>query len=101
MHKQVRDQWVAALRSGRYVQGKNRLRQGEEGKKKYCCLGVLCDLIDPNDWRGDVFRWQTTALPLSVAQEINITSNQQAELTRMNDRGESFREIADYIEAQL
>jgi hypothetical protein len=32
--------WVTTLRSGRYRQGRNVLHQG----KKYCCLGVACDL---------------------------------------------------------
>ncbi len=31
---------VAALRSGRYKQGKNQLRRGD----RFCCLGVACDL---------------------------------------------------------
>src|SRR5689334_11788613 len=40
MNKEVKDQWVAALRSGEYEQGKGTLQ--EDGK--FCCLGVLCEL---------------------------------------------------------
>ena len=40
MNSQVKEKWIAALRSGEYEQGKNKLR-GSEG---FCCLGVLCDL---------------------------------------------------------
>lgn len=37
-----RDKWCAALRSGQYKQGMNRLiRDGEE--VRYCCLGVLSE----------------------------------------------------------
>lgn len=36
----IKAKWVAALRSGTYVQGKTRLRFNDE----YCCLGVLCEL---------------------------------------------------------
>ena len=32
---------VAALRSGRYEQGHNRLKDEYGG---YCCLGVACDI---------------------------------------------------------
>lgn len=40
MNKQVKKKWVAALRSGKYEQGRSALRCGD----KFCCLGVLCDL---------------------------------------------------------
>jgi len=34
-------EWVKALRSGEYTQGKRALRDTEN---KFCCLGVLCDI---------------------------------------------------------
>lgn len=34
-------EWVAALKSGKYIQGKGYLRSGDN---KYCCLGVACDI---------------------------------------------------------
>lgn len=40
MKKSVMKKWVAALRSGKYEQG----RGGMLKANKYCCLGVLCDL---------------------------------------------------------
>lgn len=40
MNRDIKDKWVAALRSGEYEQGKGRLREGD----KFCCLGVLCDI---------------------------------------------------------
>lgn len=40
--------WVTALRSGKYKQGTGYLRS----HKGYCCWGVACDLIDPNEWEG-------------------------------------------------
>jgi hypothetical protein len=48
MDEAIRDQWAAALESGEYEQGKQALvkvttlNDGEE--RRYCCLGVLCDL---------------------------------------------------------
>lgn len=45
MNPEVRTQWCAALRSGDYPQGRNRLRSElPDGMLTYCCLGVLTDL---------------------------------------------------------
>lgn len=43
MNADVKQKWVAALRSGEYAQGKGVLRDNED---KFCCLGVLCDLAE-------------------------------------------------------
>jgi len=40
MVPEIKAQWVAALRSGEYVKGRNHLQK--DGK--FCCLGVLCEL---------------------------------------------------------
>jgi hypothetical protein len=39
MDPDIKDEWLAALRSGEYQQGKSYLKTGEN---EYCCLGVLC-----------------------------------------------------------
>lgn len=45
MNPEIKAQWVAALRSGEYQQGKRYLRrQWNNEEPQYCCLGVLCDL---------------------------------------------------------
>lgn len=37
--------WVAALRSGKFKQGKNRLHFiDDDGVSSYCCLGVPCEM---------------------------------------------------------
>lgn len=41
MNKKIKAQWIAALKSGEYKQGKNKLRT-KVGS--FCCLGVLCNL---------------------------------------------------------
>jgi hypothetical protein len=42
--------WVAALRSGEYKQGRNRLRLEDPvtGEITWCCLGVACDVAEKN-----------------------------------------------------
>lgn len=37
---EIKEAWLAALRSGEYKQGTSALKNGG----KFCCLGVLCDL---------------------------------------------------------
>lgn len=46
MNQEIKAQWTAALRSGEYEQGTNRLATLRRGGKTpaFCCLGVLCDL---------------------------------------------------------
>lgn len=56
---ELKAKWLVALRSGEYQQAKGALRT-IEGEKCMCCLGVLCDVIDPNGWRsieGQAWRW--------------------------------------------
>lgn len=54
-------EWIEALRSGKYLQGQQALCRtyGEKpSDRKYCCLGVACDLIDPNLWISTrLIRW--------------------------------------------
>ena len=40
-------EWVKALRSGEYQQGRGCLRSRDD---KFCCLGVLCDLTNRKEW---------------------------------------------------
>ncbi len=46
MHQEIAEQWIAALRSGKYEQGQGALRDGDS----FCCLGVLCDLFPGSTW---------------------------------------------------
>lgn len=46
MDAEIKRQWVAALRSGRYPQTTGYLRD-ENG---FCCLGVLCDIRNSKVW---------------------------------------------------
>ena len=86
--------WVAALRSGKYQQGRGALRKGDT----FCCLGVACDLIDPHGWEEDDsfgMGWngyESADLPFIDAEKAN-------DLVILNDDGSSFEKIADHIEA--
>ena len=82
MNKELKDKWIAALRSGKYKQAKKRLRTGEDS---FCCLGVLCDVVQPASWhRGGnagvvsfgfgEMGLATTALPDPLAKKMGMGS---------------------------
>lgn len=53
INKELVKQWVKALRSGKYKQGRKTLRAKND---EYCCLGVLCDIAKGTlhlDWKSE------------------------------------------------
>jgi hypothetical protein len=107
METSLKQKWVEALRSKKYKQGKSALRSTDN---EFCCLGVLCDVIDPNVWRNpENTKWTsnyeylmcTRLLPYSIAQCQNLPQTQLEKLMNMNDDGKPFTEIADYIEVNV
>ena len=125
MNTEIQAQWVAALRSGEYRQGKSQLRGADD---TFCCLGVLCDLAvkagveinvhAPDDEYGsgnDSYRYGNSEsyLPVAVREWAGIEhedpiigtatrSYQDRTAGRTaatyNDGGKTFAEIADLIE---
>lgn len=96
---QVRRAWVKALRSGQYRQTSCNLSAYEdEGRPAYCCLGVLCDVVDPHNaqqWRGE----QMPPPDLEQAAGLGPTIDEAGNLAELNDvEGWSFLDIARYIE---
>jgi hypothetical protein len=80
MNEAIRDQWAAALESGEYEQGKQTLvkvttRDGVQ-TRRYCCLGVLCDLaqraglgMDEDVYDGKVeYDGEHSVLPARVVE---------------------------------
>ena len=113
--------WVHALRSGKYKQGESYLaRRDEDGQTCFCCLGVACalaieeglpvDMQRPTAW-GSVFLYDGEGqfMPGSVRQWLGLSranglfdvpESDAPSLTDMNDRGDSFAEIAEFIESE-
>ena len=113
MNPRIKQLWINALRSGSYQQGRGRLR-GEDG---FCCLGVLCDLHPRSklEWKqrdgnwsylGDhvhypprkIWEW---ASALDCKGMPTRGPADEVELAKMNDRGASFNDIADFIEQRF
>ena len=106
----LQERWIEALRSGEYKQGHNALRhQREDEMVEHCCLGVLCDLVRPDDWtQRDTFdtpnwgkvRWNL----LPHIPEAGISGHPDGDglyaqkLSQMNDDHYTFGKIADFLE---
>lgn len=92
-----KQKWIEALRSGKYEQGKACLKTEDS---KFCCLGVACDITNPNGWYKEDGKTYFNGGHKAYAPEyiVSYRNIDQDELASMNDRGISFSEIADYIE---
>lgn len=104
MNPGIKASWLEALRSGRYQQGQGQLRSD----RSWCCLGVLCDVVDPDLWIqcGPSFSYltqiDTSFPPEAVTTEADLPRLVMLALSRMNDSIKvSFVEIADWIEGNL
>lgn len=117
MYKEIKKQWVDALRSGEYEQGRFRLRNPDTNK--FCCLGVLCNLhaqahpeiasqqTDPGRYMGasdfppkEVMQWAGFSERAPTA--VVMWEERESRLSSLNDTyGLDFLEIAKLIEEQL
>ena len=104
MKKDIKEKWVKALRSGKYVQGPDYLR---DCHNRFCCLGVLCDIIDV-EWKSTKSggyavcindESSSTYLPNKILEKIELSTEEQNYLAKLNDMdGFTFNQIADFIE---
>jgi hypothetical protein len=103
MNPEWKAKWIAALRSGAYKQGRRNLRDDLDN---FCCVGVLCDIVNPNAWSDathtpvKVFeKGYYSILPHSVREKVGGPLDEDVYYS-MNDRAlMTFDEIANYIEA--
>lgn len=113
MKADIKERWVEALRSGRYVQGQGKLNKGD----KFCCLGVLCDLAERDGvvtshiavsgervYSGPEGS-DSSLLPRDVASWAGLDqldpTAEGVHLVEANDYGASFPTIARMIEKGL
>lgn len=102
---------VATLRSGKYRQAKEALRDGN----RFCCLGVACDISKIKEWHGEYYMGESRVLPdkvkvwLGWSRDSGSLNKDRAvvlfpnrtyinDLANLNDRGVSFNKIARVIE---
>lgn len=104
MDADIKSKWIAALRSGEYQQGTAQLMQDHPDGYKFCCLGVLCDIIDKEGWDLDhPTHRNCAALPSrEILRKADIPMTEAEYLAVYNDfEAWSFNRIADYIEENL
>src|SRR6185369_2249558 len=100
MNAEIKAKWLEALRSGKYQQGTQFLRN----KGKYCCLGVLCDVVNPKAWveeplNAEFYSYKkcSSMLAIGVQVQVGLGPLDTAYLMRLNDTDrKTFTEIADY-----
>lgn len=105
MDPELKSRWVAALESGKYTQADGYLNSSSV----FCCLGVLCDVIDPDGWELDTGTstkrhvLTENAFDLgNYAVDLGISDSTQGKLIDMNDsEGKTFPEIATWIKENL
>jgi hypothetical protein len=108
MNPEIKIKWLDALRSGKYPKGKGRLRKTKTDVNgleniTYCCLGVLCDIIDNTRWNqkdeyNNINGWY---LPSEIAISLNIDNHNQSMLSSINDTTETFDDVIKYIEEKM
>ena len=105
--KEFKRKWVDALRSGKYVQTTGALTFiVQPGIKRFCCLGVACDLLqDVGEWVDEAFYYQEdysgNYIPDSLLLELGITNEFQSKLVNLNDDDHyGFDAIANVIELE-
>lgn len=104
--KSVGEQWIGALRSRKYKQGKSCLYNSST--KQYCCLGVLSSLLKIEDIDKIVYLSYHLSNKDNVQNKIKNFLNSPCNsidveefLATMNDSGKSFEEIANWLEQNL
>ena len=103
MSPELKQKWIAALRSGEYIQGKETLYNARADT--YCCLGVLCrvagiEIGDANEGgclKSTVRR--QLRLPIAV-HDLAFQKNDGSSSGRTRPVS-TFPEIADWLEKRL
>lgn len=103
--RQMKEEWLQALRSGKYAQVEGTLKGiTEDEEEGYCCLGVFCSAVlgeepevcveDPDSGvlnEGSHSTYEYFQRLLLGVDDLGI---------KMNDEGCTFESIADMIEKE-
>lgn len=125
MKAEIKSKWLAALRSGEYAQTSQVLSRVEDGKRSYCCLGVLCEVMGakrdgnyklPGDnqkhhshgpdapGNGEFYTFggerDCGFPPKAILREADVSQDFCEMLADGNDTGLPFSAIADTIELE-
>lgn len=110
LEKEFAKRWIDALRSDKYEQGDGFL---ENADGKYCCLGVACRMDHPkvnlfkkffidSDGTSSGFISKNLEKTMPALLRGSDDTNEFVKLVSgMNDGGQSFHQIADWIEENV
>lgn len=109
MNQEIKAQWLQALRSGDYTQGVLRLRiSAGDGQLRHCCLGVLCDVLDPEGWNVDEAgfhrhrkHFHRPHYDLECKAEIPDAAVHELIAINDHDPSQGFGPVIEYIEEKL
>jgi hypothetical protein len=101
MRAVTKRRWIAALRSGKFTQGKGKLKQVNGPETTHCCLGVLREISKPVKKNPG----SELLLPESCGMSIDF----QRTLAGFNDNApgdpdgghKTFKGIARWLEKNL
>lgn len=100
--QEVKDRWLAALRSGEFKQGYAYLHDGQNG---YCCLGVLAALLGTHtldlEYKQALDDVGLDLLGPWDPEDPATLYTLQRQLAALNNTGLSFEDIADWIEENV
>ncbi len=124
MKKEIKEQWIKALRSGEYRQARGKLcKVNGKGNKSFCCLGVLTDIAIKSGevnggWRvydntmiydtsfallsRNIIKWAGMT-GVDTDGEIYYENCRVSPivLATKNDKGASFKQIANIIDKYI
>ena len=100
MNEPLIKKWVKALRSEKYKQGIGKLYNSDNNT--FCCLGVLAHVSGLKKseihMSGRKHKSKTAHYNKKFIKKHNLEKLSTSELAATNDNGDSFKNIADYIE---
>jgi len=102
MNKEILKQWILALRSGDYKQGRYALCNSYT---EFCCLGVLCNISKQGAWnfnkesRDFTYLGEGSVLPKAVREWAGFqdTGLPNKLIVFNDDLNYSFDKIADWL----
>ena len=107
MDQELKDRWLAALKSGKYKKGMSALCSTRSDGNYYCCLGVLADLL-VQDNKGTWVKRDDFCLSFVdksgdkcaglIPNKDILSENTQWHLVRINDSSVGWVEVIREIE---
>lgn len=84
--KQMKQDWLDALKSGKYIQGIEKLKCSIDGTTKHCCLGVLAEIIpDLSPLIISTSRYESESINSIIYNKIRCVIPNTRILIQVND----------------